>query len=90
MTRREWSGRWKACALIAALTATAMTAAASPANAAGRYKTKNARFKVALTATQTSTWSVDRRDPFEVCGLTFRGSGRQTIGWRPSVRPPSM
>jgi hypothetical protein len=55
----------------------AALAVAGPAGAA--TKIKKARFKVTVTATQTTTWSVDRSDPFEVCGLTFRGSGEQTM-----------
>lgn len=50
---------------------------AAPAGAA--YKIDRARFKVKLTATQTTTWSVNRRDPFEICGVTTVGSGKQTI-----------
>lgn len=75
MTRLSWNGRRAglaaAVALLAALTV------AGPAGAA--TKIKKARFKVTVTATQTTTWSVDRSDPFEICGLTFRGSGEQKM-----------
>jgi hypothetical protein len=76
MTRLSWSGR--RAGLVAGVAALlAAVAVAGPADAA--TKIKKARFKVTVTATQTTTWSVDRSDPFEVCGLTFRGSGEQTM-----------
>jgi hypothetical protein len=62
-----------------ALVAGALAILAAPAPAAASYKVKHARFKVTLTAKQTTSWSVDRRDPFEVCGSTYRGSGEQTM-----------
>jgi hypothetical protein len=75
MTRLSLSGR--RAGLAAAVALLAALVAAGPAGAA--IKIKQARFKVTVTATQTTAWSVDRSDPFEVCGLTFRGSGEQTM-----------
>jgi hypothetical protein len=75
MKRLSWSGRRVGLAATVALLAA--LAVAGPAGAG--TKIKKARFKVTVTATQTTTWSVDRRDPFEVCGMTFRGSGEQTM-----------
>ncbi len=76
MTGLSWSGR-RAGLVAAAATLLAALALAGSAGAA--TKIKKARFEVAVTATQTTSWSVDRKDPFETCGLTFRGSGEQTM-----------
>jgi hypothetical protein len=60
-------------------TAAACLTVAVPATASADFKVERARFKVKVTATQTTTWTVNRRDPFEICGLTFNGSGSQTM-----------
>ncbi len=85
MKRLSWRGR--RAGLVAAVAA--LLAAFSLAGTAGAAtKIKHARFKVTVSATQTTSWSVDRRDPFEVCGLTFRGSGEQTM--RLSTKRPAV
>lgn len=63
--------------LIAA--AVASLAVVPPATASADFKMEQARFKVKVAATQTTAWTVNRRDPFETCGLTFNGSGSQTM-----------
>jgi hypothetical protein len=63
--------------LIAA--AAASLTVAVPATASADFKVERARFKVKVSATQTTTWTVNRKDPFEICGLTFNGSGSQTL-----------
>jgi len=63
----------------AVLAAAASVAVVLPAPASADYKVERARFKVKVTATQATSWSVNRKDPFEICGLTFNGSGSQTM-----------
>lgn len=66
--------------LMVSVTLAASGALLALTGAAGAaVKIDKARFKVTVTATQSTTWSVNRRDPFETCGSAYRGSGEQTM-----------
>ena len=84
MTRHIGRGHTWRLALVAG----ALAVLAAPAPAAAAYKVKHARFKVTVTGKQTTSWSVNRRDPFETCGVTVAGAGKQTL--RLATRRPAV